>query len=111
MTVGELKEFLYKNNLPNDAQVFYQRIEDTYFEKNGWKTIKKEGENYYYLLRWNTDIDSGKYLDKEEYPKMKKEYLVKSSAEDLEQSKEEYIPAWCAVKYPNDDNLYIDAHY
>ena len=35
LTVGQLKEIIYK--LPDDAQVFYQRIEDRYFEQGtGW---------------------------------------------------------------------------
>lgn len=33
LTVGRLKEAL--RGLPNDAPVFYHRIEDVYFE-NGW---------------------------------------------------------------------------
>lgn len=41
LTVGKLKEFLYKNNLPDDAMVVIQRIEDAYYEKNGWSVYSK----------------------------------------------------------------------
>jgi hypothetical protein len=39
LTVGELKEQLYK--YPNDALVVAQRVEDVYYEKHGWETLKK----------------------------------------------------------------------
>ena len=39
LTVGELKEQLY--NYPNDALVVAQRVEDVYYEKHGWTTLKK----------------------------------------------------------------------
>jgi len=38
LTVGQLKERL--KDVPDDTPVFYQRIEDVYFEKHGWKTEK-----------------------------------------------------------------------
>jgi hypothetical protein len=59
----------------------------------------------------NKNIDEGVYLDKEEYPLMKPEFLIKHTEEDLENSKNQYIEAWCPVKYKDDNNLYIDAHY
>jgi len=34
MTASALKEVLKK--VPNDTPVYYQRIEDVYFEKHGW---------------------------------------------------------------------------
>lgn len=111
MTVGELLDFIQLNKLPRDAEVLYQRIEDVYFEKHHWTTIKKEGDDYHQTIKWNEDIDSGKYLDKEQYPMIKPENLIKCTDEDLESVKEQYITSWCAVKYPNDNNLYIDAHY
>ena len=35
LTVGQLKEVI--KNMGDDVPVYYQRIEDVYFEKNGWK--------------------------------------------------------------------------
>ena len=39
LTVGQLKKKL--EEYPDDALVVAQRVEDFYYEKNGWKTIKK----------------------------------------------------------------------
>lgn len=37
-TVRQLKERL--NGVPDDTPILYQRIEDVYFKKHGWKTIE-----------------------------------------------------------------------
>lgn len=42
MTIKEIKDFIEKNNLPLDAEVRIQRIEDYYFDEGGWRTIKKK---------------------------------------------------------------------
>jgi len=34
LTVGQLRRVL--ENLPDNTKVYYQRIEDAYFEKHGW---------------------------------------------------------------------------
>ena len=39
LTVGRLKEYL--DQYPDDALVVSQRIEDVYYEKHGWQTLKK----------------------------------------------------------------------
>lgn len=84
LTVGELKEFLYKNNLPNDAKVMIQRVKDVYYERHNWKVYLKEGEHTLYDKEGKVDKDS------------------------LEQ----YSPAWCCVKYNDEQkNLFIDLHY
>lgn len=36
LTVGRLREAI--KDLPDDAPVYYERIEDVYFEKHGWTT-------------------------------------------------------------------------
>jgi hypothetical protein len=71
MTVGELQKFIKEHHIPDDAKVFYQRIEDTYFQNCGWTTVEKP---------WD-DTTS------------------------------QYIRAWGCIKFKNDGNLYIDAHY
>ena len=38
LTVGELKRWIEDYKLPDDAKIWYQRIEDVYFKKRGWKT-------------------------------------------------------------------------
>lgn len=110
MTVGELLKYIEDHNIPHTATVVYQRIEDIYFENHGWYTIKKPSEAYYNAIQWNKDIDSGKYLDKEEYPNMTEEHLTKIEPQQLAQMKNEYVPVFSAVLYDL-DHLYLDAHY
>lgn len=76
LTVGRLKAFLEKHNLPDDAKVVTQRIEDTYFEDHDWGVLEKD-----------TEVCG--------IP-----------------AKAQYHPAWCCVKYSDEDNiLFIDLHY
>ena len=84
LTVGGLKKFLNKHNLPESAKVVVQRIEDVYYEKHSWGVYLKEGEHTF------KDDDGN---------------IVKSSME-------QYHPAWCCVKYNDEDDiLFIDLHY
>lgn len=46
MTVGQLRKLLSDNTIPDDAKIMVERVEDVYFESNGWKTLKSEN----YLL-------------------------------------------------------------
>jgi hypothetical protein len=39
LTVGQLREAM--EGLPDEAPVFYQRIEDVYFADNGWRTVQR----------------------------------------------------------------------
>lgn len=39
LTVGELRRAM--RDLPDDAPVVYQRIEDTYFTQDGWQTVDR----------------------------------------------------------------------
>lgn len=109
MTIKELREAI--TNLPDDGEVYVQRIEDKYFENHGWSVKKMEGEWYHKFLQWNKDIDSGKYLDREQYPNMIPEkHLTKLTNEDLESAKEQYIDTHCCINYDK-KNLYITSHY
>lgn len=86
LTVGELKEFLNKHDLPDTAKVVVQRVEDVYYDELGWGVYLKEGE---YSVRDET-------------------------GNAIEDSLEQYSPAWCCVKYNDedeDDILFIDLHY
>jgi hypothetical protein len=110
LTVGELKKSIL--DMPDEGLVLIQRIEDTYFENNGWGVVLKEGEHYHWGLQFNEDIKSGKYDNLEEYPNMKKDNLKLFTEDELNQAKDQYHPAWCAVKYKDDtENLYLDLHY
>ena len=45
LTVGGLKEFLYKHNFPNNAKVLIERVEDVYYEKHNWGSYLKETDH------------------------------------------------------------------
>lgn len=84
LTVGKLKEFISKNNLPDNAKVLIQRVEDVYFEKHNWGVYLKEGDSVF--KDDNGDIDKS--------------------------SLEQYHPAWCCAKYKDEaDVLFLDLHY
>jgi hypothetical protein len=63
LTVGELKKFIAEYKIPDDANVYYQRIEDVYFNKYGWDksvcTVKKpdsdfkQGEKDTFVAVWS----------------------------------------------------------
>lgn len=40
MKAGDLKKALA--DVPDDVEIRYQRIEDAYFEKNGWDKVSKK---------------------------------------------------------------------
>ena len=82
LTVGKLKEFIEEYNLPDDAKVLIQRVEDKYYE-SGWGVHLKAGYDAY-------KNDGGEYV---------------------EESLDQYHPAWSCVKYEDDDLLFIDLHY
>jgi len=112
LTVGQLKEFLYKNQLPNDAIVVTQRVEDVYYEQHNWGVYLKEGEHANNAKQWNKDIENGKYLDKEKYPLIVDKDLKMFTEEDIENQKEQYTPVFCCVQYKDDkDVLFLDLHY
>lgn len=112
LTVGKLKAFLEKYQLPDDALVVVQRIEDKYYEKHGWGVYLKKGEQTHNLEQFNKDVESGKYLDKEQYPLIKEENLKLFTEEEIKESMEQYHPAWSYVFYKDDpDVLFLDLHY
>ncbi len=112
LTVGDMKKFIAEHNPPDDALILIERVQDVYYDKHNWGSYLKEGEHYNNAVQYNADIDSGKYLNKKEYPKIKEENLVKYTEEQLNNLKIQYHPAWCCVHYKDDkDLLFIDLHY
>ena len=113
-TVGDLLEFIKEHDIPLDAPIVYQRIEDIYFENNGWRGVMKEGESYHRAKRHNDDVDSEKYKDQVTYPNMTPEeyekFAVKISDEILEQLKDEYVHVHSPVMFDK-EHLYLTAHY
>ena len=54
LTIKDIKDWIEKYNPPDDAIVLVERVEDIYFEKHNWKTVKKvhsiiEDENSEYI--------------------------------------------------------------
>lgn len=45
MTVRELKRFIAEHRIPDDAEIYYQRIEDKYFDEHSWETKNKPSED------------------------------------------------------------------
>lgn len=45
MTVGRLLDFIQENNVPREAIVLCERVEDVYFEEHGWKVYEKVNDN------------------------------------------------------------------
>jgi hypothetical protein len=103
LNIGTLKKMI--EDMPDDGLVLVQRIEDFYYEKNGWGVVLKEGEHYHHAKSFNADVAAGEYDHI-------KENMKQFSEGDLDLIKEQYHPAWCVVKYEDDDkNLYLDLHY
>lgn len=76
LTVGQLLKFIEKYNIPMDAEVRYQRIEDYYF---------REGSSW----RENS--------------------ILKPDEKDIGTS--QFVASHSTIKYLDDENLYITAHY
>ncbi len=79
LTAGELKKRI--ENMPDDMPVYYQRIEDVYFEKHGWEKESKK-----LVFDCYGDQDPKDCMD-------------------------DYVPAFSAYKHPDDDVFVINAHY
>ena len=55
LTVGEIKKFLNEHQLPDDAVVVVQRVEDIYYKEHNWGSYLKKGE-----FKYNCPQHSGK---------------------------------------------------
>jgi hypothetical protein len=113
LTVGRLLEFIKKNNIPEDAIVVSQRVEDIYFETHNWGVYAKEGEHALWMKDINEKIDNGEFEDKAEYPMMSDELRKKFSEEEIKEAYDQYHPVWSPVLHRDDkdDILFLDLHY
>jgi hypothetical protein len=113
LTIGKLKKFLEEHpELPDDALVLTQRVEDVYYEKNGWGVVLKEGEHYHNVKTYNVRMEEEIRRRKNgEHPKYDMEDPSKHIQELTDDLKDQYHPAFCCLKYKDDDNLYLDLHY
>jgi hypothetical protein len=138
LSIKRLRKII--EDLPDDGKVLVQRVEDRYYEgndisgmtgtlpdgsigtlpegskANGWPVVLKEGEAYYNAKRLNENMQEEIYRRADGYPpeypgiENPEDYIY--TDEQLEKLKDQYTPAWCYVRYSDDDkNLYIDLHY
>ena len=137
LTVGDLKKFIETYNLPDDAPVMVQRIEDRYYEGNdisgmsgckdtddglfppgskseGWGVYLKEGDSYYSIKNMNIRMEEEIVRRKNGEPgkfheiEDPEKYLIELNDE----LKDQYHPVWSPVFYKDDsDILFLDLHY
>ncbi len=81
MTVSELLNFIEKHNIPHDSEIFSQRVEDRYYQ--------------------GITLPSGQKTEGWETVKKVQDITGET----------EYSPVWCAVKYKDDNRLFLDLHY
>jgi hypothetical protein len=65
LTVGNLKQFITKNNLSDEAPVLTQRVHDFYFENNNWGVYPKVQDNEDYPEEYIPIWCPVKYPDEE----------------------------------------------
>jgi len=112
-TVGDLLKFIKENQIPDNALVLCQRVEDVYYEESNWGVYLKEGESTWECKAWNKNIKNKKYLN--ERPKLKEiiNELEPFTEKQIKESMEQYHPVWSPVLYNDDkdDFLFLDLHY
>lgn len=115
LTVGDIKEwFAMHPNLPDDAPILVERIEDMYFDKIGWGVYLKEGEVAWNIRNMNRnmkeEISIRERGEEWEYPHVEdpSKFIVEITDEHMTQ----YHPLWSCVRYNDEDGImFIDAHY
>ena len=123
-TVGKLLEWIERFNIPNNAVIVMEHIDQYYLDspiieetpemikrKSGWNTLKRPNYHYNQSVQFNKDIaPGGKFHNKEDYPNFDVENARPFTEEELESMKPQYIPVFSPVFYDN-KFLYLDAHY
>lgn len=138
-TVGQLKKFIEDHNIPDDAPILVERIEDRYYEgvdisgmrgcsetedgiypegskSEGWGVYLKKGQSYWDAKGLNDkmlgEIQRRKNGEDPEYPKIKDDELEKYVTDLDDSLMTQYHPIWCPVFYKDDsDILFLDLHY
>ncbi|NBP66305.1 MAG: hypothetical protein EBU66_16850 [Bacteroidetes bacterium] len=101
LTVGKLKKFLEEHpELPDDANVLIQRVEDRYYEENGWGVVLKEGDHYHMYKEQNYRMNEEiKRRKNGEHPKYEMEDPSKFIVELDDTMKEQYHPMERTVRH------------
>lgn len=113
LTVKDFKEYLERYNVPDDAVILTQRIEDHYFENNNWDVYLKKGEGYYERIEWNEKC-KGEFKDIEQYPYLNRDNLREFTDEELKLSMEQYYSLHCITHFrdePDNKVVFLTAHY
>lgn len=138
LTVKQLKDFIEKNNLADDALVMIQRVEDMYYDgvdisgmrgcqytengifpegskSSGWLVYLKGGYHYHQQLKRNKEmldeIERRQKGEESHYPGIEDPSKYIATEEQLNKLKEQYTPAHCPVVYSDEKHLFIDLHY
>ena len=110
MTVGQLKDFINRNNIPDDSPVLIERVEDSYYDKdNGWEVYYKRGFQSELTIR---EINRhNECVDNDACPQIT-ERIPELTEEELKYFANQYHPAFSCVLYTNEtDKLFINLHY
>jgi len=122
LTMGELCEFVYNNpQIPKDAPVMIERVEDTYFNKSefngqklaGWRVLLVEGYQYHSAKQYQLDIlqeiEDRKNGKESQYPNMvNPEDHIFEVGDDM---KEQFYQPHCIVSDNDNSIVYIYSHY
>ena len=57
LTVGKLKSDIEKYNIPDSAIVATERVQDFYYDRNGWGVILRGGYWYESMVRTNARMN------------------------------------------------------
>lgn len=112
MTFAELFEWVEKNNIDWQSEIYYERIEDWYFETSSWagKSLKIKGDMYNHCKTLNEKIDSGELYDKTQYPHIIDPEKYRTNEMEMEKMKDEYVKVETVINYePN--KIFLTAHY
>ena len=107
LTVGRLKEFLEKSNLPDDAPVLIQRVEDHYYESGNWGVYVKLAEHYYDMKEVSKKEAVKIYNErkKENSSKDKKDDVKDADTDENKQEQEKKEPKQEPVKMATDEQI------
>lgn len=119
LSMKDLRKFVEMNpQIEDNTPVLIERVEDRYFEKNGWEVFKNEGFHYKQALKYNEDISKGKEvllrgnsdeIEELEYESQFIEQAELWSDEILDSVKEQFYSGHCIVD--NDGLVLIYSHY
>jgi hypothetical protein len=137
LTVGQLKKFIEQHNIPDNAPIIVERIQDKYYEgvdisgmsgctdtengifpegskSEGWGVYLKAGNSYNHIktinIRMEEEIVRRRNGEPGKFPKVEnpKEHIVNLGDDLMNQ----YHPVWGPVFYKDDpDVLFLNLHY